>query len=617
MKRTIYLLLALILLTGVFSPLVMAEQTDQELNIAYCNLSFRDTVCIKYAVRADVSDVKILIWNSPKSEYSIGTQDSEITEYYTETISGVPHKIFDYTSLSAKQMGDVVYACAYAQINGVDCYSKVNKYSILQYAYNKLGKTATASTDTEMKEMLTNMLVYGASAQKYFDYKEDRLVTDDWYQIKVTAGALSDGSQQGLYLTGEQITLIAPETNANGETFSHWEDSNGNKIATTAVCDLTVGSTNAIYTPIYSNAVYSSVGLAYELNADRASYSVTGLGTCEDKDIVIPSVYNDLPVTSIASSAFYMCSSLTSITIPEGVTEIGGSAFSYCSSLKSIMLPTSLTNIVNYAFSGCSSLTSISLPDGITRIGHGMFSGCSSLTSITIPDSVTSFGDAAFSDCSSLTSIAIPDGVTSIGSSAFGSCSSLTSITLPDSVTSIGSGAFGNCSSLTSITIPNGVTSIINALFSGCSSLTSITLPDSVTKIGSSAFAYCSSLKSITLPDGVTKIDSGAFYDCSSLTSITIPDGVTSFGESAFRDCSSLTSITIPNSVEFIPAKVFSGCGLTRVYYCGTPDEWKNITIRNDNDTFKGATRYYYNETAPTDTEYNYWHYVDGVPTEW
>ena len=104
-----------------------------------------------------------------------------------------------------------------------------------------------------------------------------------------------------------------------------------------------------------------------------------------------------------------------------------------------------VTTIGYYAFVGCSSLTSITIPNGVTTIVKYAFYGCSSLTSITIPNSVTTIGDAAFHRCSSLESITIPNSVTTIGSSAFYKCSSLKSITIPNSVTTIGSGAFSGC----------------------------------------------------------------------------------------------------------------------------------------------------------------------------
>ena len=101
--------------------------------------------------------------------------------------------------------------------------------------------------------------------------------------------------------------------------------------------------------------------------------------------------------------------------------------------------------ICDMAFYECSSLNSVIIPDGITSIGEYAFYNCSSLTNIAIPDGVTRIGKCAFCDCSSLNSVVIPDGVTSIGESAFNGCESLTDIVIPNSVTSIGDGAFWRC----------------------------------------------------------------------------------------------------------------------------------------------------------------------------
>ncbi len=270
--------------------------------------------------------------------------------------------------------------------------------------------------------------------------------------------------------------------------------------------------------------------------------------------------------TSIGSYAFYGCSGLTSIEIPDSVTSIGDCALSGCSGLTSIEIPDSVTTIGSSAFSGCSGLTSIEIPNSVTSIGSSAFYGCSGLTSIEIPDSVTAIGASAFYGCSGLTSIEIPDSVTTIGSYAFYECNGLTSITIGERVTSIGARVFSSCSGLTSIEIPNSVTSIGDYAFAYCSGLTSIVIPDSVTSIGSYAFRDCSGLTSITIGDSVTSIGSYAFRDCSSLTSIDIPDGVTSIGDYAFYGCSGLTSIDIPDGVTSIGDYAFYGCsGLTSV----------------------------------------------------
>ena len=311
----------------------------------------------------------------------------------------------------------------------------------------------------------------------------------------------------------------------------------------------------------------------------------------------IPSSLREVTVTggNILYGAFYNCTGLTSITIPDGVASIGDEAFRGCTGLTSITIPDSVTRIEWAAFDGCSGLMSITIPDGVTSIGSYAFRDCTGLTSVTIGNSVTSIGDDAFYN-TGLTSIyytgdiagwcgisglgnimlsgrtlyidgskvadavTIPDGVTSIRDRAFAYCTGLTSVTIGDGVTSIGYRAFYGCTGLTSITIPDSVTSIGYRAFYGCTGLTSITIPDSVTSIGDDAFAYCSGLTSVTIPDSVTSIGSYAFYNCSGLTSITIPDSVKSIRDYAFYGCSGLPSVTIPDSVKSIGDYAFYDC---------------------------------------------------------
>ena len=338
-----------------------------------------------------------------------------------------------------------------------------------------------------------------------------------------------------------------------------------------------------------------------ELSEDEAA-AVTNLGTVFKGNTTITS-FDELQyftgLTSIGESAFYGCSGLTSLTIPNNVTSIGNWAFRDCRSLTSVAIPGSVTSIGAVAFGQCSGLTSVTIPNSVTFIGASAFSQCSGLTSVTIPSSVTYIGSNAFWRCSGLTSVTIPSSVTSISDNTFENCSGLTSVIIPGSIASIGSGAFLRCSDLTSVTIPASVTSIGSNAFYGCSALTSVTIPSSVTSIGSGAFYGCSGLTSIKvesdntvydsrdncnaiietvtnrliagckntiIPTSVTSIGSGAFSGCSGPTSVTIPNSVTSIGDMAFYGCSALTSVTIPSSVTSIGYGAFSGCsGLTSV----------------------------------------------------
>ena len=317
---------------------------------------------------------------------------------------------------------------------------------------------------------------------------------------------------------------------------------------------------------------------AYDFEADGIYYGITSTAdkTVEvvvgdakySGDVTIPATvaYNGMTyrVTSIGEHAFYDCSNLASIVIPEGVTSIR-----------------------DYAFYDCSSLTSIVIPKGLTSIGNSAFHDCSSLASITLPESLTSIGEHAFSFCSSLTSIVIPDGVTSIGENAFSDCGSLASITFSESLTSIGKNAFFNCRALASIVIPDGVTTIEYYTFGSCSGLTSITIPEGVTSIGDGAFDSCSSLASITIPEGVTSIGYYAFRDCSSLASITLPESLTSIGWRAFYGCISLQAIhsraiTPPTcgtycfySVDKTSCTLYVPKGMLEAYKAA--DEWKDF----------------------------------------
>ena len=217
--------------------------------------------------------------------------------------------------------------------------------------------------------------------------------------------------------------------------------------------------------------------------------------------------------------------------------------------------------------------------------------GCnkSAKGAITMPSKidgmpVTSIGDWAFRDCTGLTSIMIPNSVTSIGNGTFNGCSSLTSITIPDSVTSIGYYAFWDCSGLTSITIPNSVTSIGYVAFSGCTGLTSINV--------ASGNNYYSGNNGVLFNKKKTELI--RYPAGKSQTSYTIPDSVTSIRGNAFAGCTGLTSIAIPNSVTSIGDWAFDGCtGLKDVYYTGSKDEWKAISVEYDNDSLLNATIHY------------------------
>ena len=107
-------------------------------------------------------------------------------------------------------------------------------------------------------------------------------------------------------------------------------------------------------------------------------------------------------VTSIGNFAFWGCSDLTSLDIPNSVTSIENYAFCYCSGLTSVSIPNSVTSIGICVFYGCSDLTSVSIPNSVTSIGNRAFYGCTGLTSVTIGSSVRYIYEKAFAECNKL-----------------------------------------------------------------------------------------------------------------------------------------------------------------------------------------------------------------------
>ena len=168
--------------------------------------------------------------------------------------------------------------------------------------------------------------------------------------------------------------------------------------------------------------------------------------------LIIPDKVNDYTVTNIGSYAFYYCSNLTSVSIPNTVNTIGNRAFYVCSGLTSLYIPASVTSIEDRAFAYCSSFETIEVEVGnkyydsrnscnalIQTNTNTLLIGCQNSL---IPNGVTIIADGAFRGCTELESIEIPEGITKIGTSAFRGCTGLKSVMLPSTITSIGTWAF-------------------------------------------------------------------------------------------------------------------------------------------------------------------------------
>ena len=303
-------------------------------------------------------------------------------------------------------------------------------------------------------------------------------------------------------------------------------------------------------------------------------------------------------MTRVWDYAFYGCSGIENIVIPQSATIVGSYAFYGCESLTGFELSDLTISIGDYAFFGCESLRFIKIPDIVSSLGEytfaesglinisfheesmfsvlgtGMFNNCKALASIEIPSSVTSIGGGAFSGCTNLQSVYITDlavwwniDFTSSGTNPLGNGADLylngdlvTSIAIPNGITEINSYALCGCTSIESIEIPSSVTSIVDGAFSGCANLQSVYITDlavwwnidftssGTNPLGNGADLYLNGdlVTSIAIPNGITEINSYALCGCTSIESIEIPNSVMSIGQGVFQNCTNLQSITLP-----------------------------------------------------------------------
>lgn len=226
---------------------------------------------------------------------------------------------------------------------------------------------------------------------------------------------------------------------------------------------------------------------------------------------------------------FGKCAGLKKVTLKNGVRSIGEDAFRDCSSLEGVIFEnTVLEKISDGAFWGCSALSSIALPDSVTEIERNAFFE-TGLRNIQLPEKLTLIGGGAFCNCKNLKQVQLPPQLKELGEGAFFNCENLTQIQLPAQLNKLGTDAFRNCTSLDKIDIPAGLTQIEPDTFCN-TGLTSVTLHEGLTKIEDGAFHDCLKLKKIRIPKSVTDIGGlalGIRYNRGNGAEEVIPGGFT------------------------------------------------------------------------------------------
>ncbi len=322
--------------------------------------------------------------------------------------------------------------------------------------------------------------------------------------------------------------------------------STGLKSYTCSTCDYikteTIPALPSINQPIYS------------LNLAGTEYVVTGFDG-NAAEIVIPTTYNGLRVTSIYEKAFYNNTYIKKVTLPNTITSIGEFAFQGCTNLAQINIPESVLLIDTSAFEGCSALNKLTFASEINEssnplnIGVSAFKNCINLTSVNLAQYTETIGDSAFENCYSLKSITFHNNLKHIGASAFAKCIVLTGLTLNNGLLDIGAYAFDECEAITNIILPNTVTSVGAGAFRNAKALQYVTLSTSMTAIANSTFQNCVNLREVELHEKISKIGISAFSCCTAMNTVRILGDVSNWGNNAFYRCENLTSLYINSSL--------------------------------------------------------------------
>ena len=193
---------------------------------------------------------------------------------------------------------------------------------------------------------------------------------------------------------------------------------------------------------------------------------------------------------------------------------------------------TGLTTIVDQAFYDCSRLTSVVLPETVTAIGTSAFCYCFNLTSIRLSENLESIASQTFWQCEGLTSIRIPAKVSSIDLYAFCYCRQLTDVSVDPANTTFDSRE--DCNAI--------IETATNTLYRG---FAGTLIPSTVTSLGFLSFALNFGLTEIQIPSNVKRIEDAAFLNCLDLAKVELPADLDYIGWQAFDPCKSLTEVKV------------------------------------------------------------------------
>lgn len=394
---------------------------------------------------------------------------------------------------------------------------------------------------------------------------------------------------------------------------------------------------------LYNSATSGSCGdnVTWSYDANSCTLTISGSGDMEDYDATY-----DRDDETYYNPTYPWPSSVAKLVVKDGVTRLGSFAFYKCTSLVEVSLPESIGAFGSYCFAECSQLISLTIPSKVTVIPQGFCSGCKKITAINIPSDVTHINKNAFLT-TGITTLTIPTSVVYIGTEIgninhvtyegsktqwekieFGSYNNFEPTSRNTYAPAQAEGTFTNsqitwevecdyCLRITGfgdipdfnlgtapwydyntqikeVVIERNITRIGNYAFYNLKNLKEFRslgedmvthVAFSVKTIGESAFELCTALSTFPFSEmeQLESVGKYSFHSSGLSGDITFPDSLKCIEHGAFEN-TSINSVIIRKNVATIGQFAFNNCSkLTDIFYRGTQAQWESLMSGEDN----------------------------------
>ncbi|MBE6529219.1 MAG: hypothetical protein E7680_01285 [Ruminococcaceae bacterium] len=259
-KKILWFVLTAVCLAALLGAFFAVNATETPAtDIVGHNLALDDSIQIDIIYYVDQTapegaETGVLCWFAPQESYTLENAEYKLKQNGTRIIGGKEYAQYNSPRIHAKMITQDVYAVSYVKVGNEVTYSDLDKYSVLQYCYNKKGSTFVRPGGTAtLGELITDMLNYGATVQKYFNFNTDRLANAEYHMNTVVDGTLKDGTAQGLYYVGETIVLSTDRVIPEGYRLV-WRNSAGVSLGVGRTIEVAAPSRNETYTPVLQDA---------------------------------------------------------------------------------------------------------------------------------------------------------------------------------------------------------------------------------------------------------------------------------------------------------------------------------------------------------------------------